>query len=255
MHHLSVKTLCIVLLSTLALSFSVLTQAKESGKTETAAEFVKRIQEEGQKLAEEIEAAFWVRSTYITKDTAILAAKAGERSLEFESKMVNQAKKFKGTKMDESTARAIELMLRGSSAPAPDDPEARAELAQILTDMQGQYGAGKYCDKDGENCRELQELEAVLADSRDYDELLDVWQGWRTVSPAYRKQYQRFVELANEGAKTFGYSNLGDLWKAGYDMETEAFTVEARRLWEQVKPFYEELHCHVRAKLSEQYGA
>ncbi len=231
--------------------------AGDAGHKESAKEFVERIQAEGRELAKEVEAAYWVRQNFITKDTAVLAAKAGERSLEFESKMVEQAKKHNGTEMDPVTARAIELMLRGSSAPAPDDPKKRAELAEILTDMEGQYGAGEYCTEiDGEEvCRQLQELEAVLASSRDYDELADVWQGWRTVSPAYRKQYQRFVELGNEGSKTFGFDNLGDLWKAGYDMETEAFTIEARRLWDQVKPFYEELHCHVRAKLSEEYGA
>ncbi|MEM7359789.1 MAG: M2 family metallopeptidase [Pseudomonadota bacterium] len=220
---------------------------------ETAKEFVERIQKESVELSKETGAAYWVRNTYITPDTAVLAAKAGERSLEFESRMVAQAKKYKGTDMDEDTARAIELILRGSAAPAPDDPEARAELSAILTDMEGQYGAGTYCNEAGE-CRQLQELEKVLAESRDYDELADVWQGWRTVSPPYRKQYQRFVELGNEGAKTFGFDNLGDLWKAGYDMETEAFTIEARRLWDQVKPFYEELHCHVRAKLADEYG-
>lgn len=223
---------------------------------ETAAEFVERIQKEGLEIGKEIEAAYWVRQNFITKDTAVLAAKAGERSLEFESRMVEQAKQYIDADMDPVTARAIELMLRGSSAPAPDDPEKRAELATILTDMEGQYGSGEYCTEvDGEEqCRQLQELEKVLAESRDYDELLDVWQGWRTVSPAYRPQYQRFVELGNEGAKTFGHDNLGELWKAGYDMETEAFTIEARRLWDQVKPFYEQLHCHVRAKLSEHYG-
>ncbi|MBT8115161.1 MAG: M2 family metallopeptidase, partial [Arenicella sp.] len=222
--------------------------------TETAKEFVERIQQEGLKLSKETSAAFWVRNTYITSDTAILASKAGERSLEFESGMVNQAKKYRDADMDADTARAIELILRGSAAPAPDDAALRAELAEILTDMEGQYGAGKYCDADG-NCRQLQELESVLAESRDYDELLDVWQGWRTVSPPYREHYQRFVELANQGAQDFGYDNLAELWKSGYDMDTQSFTEEARRLWDQVKPFYDELHCHVRATLSEKYGA
>lgn len=221
---------------------------------ETAKQFIARIQEEGLKLSKETDAAFWVRNTYITPDTAILAAKAGERVLAFESSIVNQAKKYKGTDMDSETARAIELILRGSAAPAPDDPELRTELAEILTDMEGQYGAGEYCDAAG-NCRQLQELERVLAESTDYDELLDVWQGWRTVSPAYRAQYQRFVEIANQGAKDFGFNDLAQLWKSGYDMEADAFTIEARRLWDQVKPFYEQLHCHVRAKLSQQYGA
>jgi len=205
-------------------------------------------------LNKELEAAFWVRSNFLTKDTAVLAAKAGERGLAFQASMVEQAKQYKDAKTDPATARTIELMLRGSAAPAPTDPKLQAELAQVLTDMEGQYGAGKYCNAAGE-CRELQELEKVLASSRNYDELLDVWQGWRTVSPAYRETYQRFVELGNQGAKDSGFTDLADAWKSNYDMSSAEFTDEASRLWNQVKPFYSELQCHVRAKLSEQYGA
>ena len=224
------------------------------GPVESAEEFVARIDKEGTELSKELNAAFWVRNTYITPDTAVLASKAGERGLEFESNMVKQATRYRGTEMDSVTARAIELILRGSSAPAPNDVAMRAELSQILTDMEGQYGAGKYCNSEGK-CRELQELEGILAESRDYDELLDVWQGWRQVSPPYRKKYQRFVEIANQGAQDFGYKNLAELWKGGYDMDSNTFTIEARSLWDQVKPFYDELHCHVRAKLSETYGS
>ena len=224
------------------------------GPVESAEEFVARIDKEGTELSKELNAAFWVRNTYITPDTAVLASKAGERGLEFESNMVKQATRYRGTEMDSVTARAIDLMLRGSSAPAPNDAAMRAELSQILTDMEGQYGAGKYCNSEGK-CRELQELEGILAESRDYDELLDVWQGWRQGSPPYRKKYQRFVEIANQGAQDFGYKNLAELWKGGYDMDSNTFTIEARSLWDQVKPFYDELHCHVRAKLSETYGS
>jgi peptidyl-dipeptidase A len=242
--------LCGALLSSpLAMAENGHTKAKK----ETAKEFVTRIEAEGMALSKEVSAAYWVRNTYITDDTAVLASKAGERSLAFSSSMVEQARKFKGTKMDPDTARAIELMLRGSSAPAPNDPKLQAELAAVLTEMEGKYGAGSYCNEQGE-CRELQELEAVLASSRDYDELLDVWKGWRTVSPAYRETYQRFVELGNQGAKDSGFEDLADAWKSNYDMSPAEFTIEARRLWDQVKPFYDELHCHVRAKLGEQYG-
>lgn len=224
-----------------------------SEQQETAKEFVDRIQKESIELSKEVGAAYWVRSTYINKDTAILATKAGEKSLAFEAAVVEQAKKYKDAKTDPITARAIELMLRGSAAPAPTDPKLQSELAQVLTDMEGQYGSGKYCNEAGE-CRELQELEAVLAKSRDYDELVDVWQGWRTVSPAYRDTYQRFVEIANQGAKDSGFEDLADAWKSNYDMSSEQFTDVASDLWQQVKPFYSELQCHVRAKLSEEYG-
>lgn len=37
-------------------------------------------------------------------------------------------------------------------------------------------------------------------------------------------------------------------------MEAEDFSAEADRLWSQVKPLYNQLHCYVRAELNEQYG-
>jgi len=227
--------------------------SNDNAANESAQDFIARVQEEGKALAEEVEAAYWVRQNFITSDTAVLAAKAGERSLAFESSVVEQARAYKGTDMDAETARAIELILRGSAAPAPNDPELQAELAQVLTDMEGQYGAGEYCNEAGE-CRQLQALEKVIAHSRDYDELLDVWQGWRTISPPFRATYQRFVELGNQGAQDIGFKNLAEAWQSNYDMSPAAFTTEARRLWDQVKPFYEQLHCHVREKLSQQYG-
>ena len=221
---------------------------------ESPAEFLQRIEQEMLELQKETGAAYWVRATHITPDTGVLAAKAGERQLAFLSKMVEQAKTYRDTPMDAETARGIELILRGSSMPAPDDEALRAELSQIATDLEGMYGAGKYCDTQGV-CKSLPELENVLAASRNYDEQLEAWLGWRTVSPPMRDKYQRFVELANAGAKEFGADNLGELWKGGYDMGVAEFEVEAERLWGQVEPLYEALHCHVRSTLSEVYGA
>jgi peptidyl-dipeptidase A len=37
-------------------------------------------------------------------------------------------------------------------------------------------------------------------------------------------------------------------------MSPEAFEKETQRLWEQVKPLYDDLHCYVRAKLQKTYG-
>jgi peptidyl-dipeptidase A len=221
---------------------------------ESAAEFLTRVEQEMLELDKETGAAYWVRATHITADTGLLAAKAGERQLAFLSKIVEQAKRYKDTSMDAQTARGIELILRGSAMPAPDDEDLRAELSQIATDLEGMYGAGKYCDVDGK-CSSLPELENVLSASRDYDEQLQAWLGWRTVSPPMRDKYQRFVELANAGAQEFGAANLGDMWKGGYDMDVAEFEAETERLWGQVEPLYEALHCHVRANLSDFYGA
>ena len=69
-----------------------------------------------------------------------------------------------------------------------------------------------------------------------------------------RPLYERFVELGNAGASELGFSDLGEQWRAGYDMEPDAVAAEIDRLWDQVRPLYEKLHCHVRARLAEYYG-
>jgi len=78
-------------------------------------------------LNKEVGLAFWLRATYITPDTGELAARASERSLAFDSALIAQAKALKGVPTDPESARAIELILRGSSMPAPNDPALRAE--------------------------------------------------------------------------------------------------------------------------------
>ena len=69
-----------------------------------------------------------------------------------------------------------------------------------------------------------------------------------------RDKYARFVELANEGAAELGYGNVGEMWRTNYDMTPAEFQADSAKLWEQVKPLYDALHCHVRAKLGEVYG-
>ena len=94
----------------------------------------------------------------------------------------------------------------------------------------------------------------ILAESRETDELLEAWSGWRSVSPALRDDYQRFVEIANAGAVELGFADMGEMWRSSYDMEPDEFRAELERLWEQVRPLYESLHCLVRAELGDAYG-
>lgn len=222
--------------------------------TETAEEFVARANAELAELRRETDAAEWVRATYITQDTAVIAAAASEKHAKWHGDMVQQALHYDGLDLAPETRRAIDLLKLGTSLPTPADAAKRKELTMIATELEGMYGAGQYC-RDGNDCKSLPELEDILANSRDYAALTDAWQGWRTISPPMRKKYQRYVELVNEGANELGYGNLGEMWRAGFDMSPTEFEQETGRLWEQVKPLYDELHCHVRARLGEAYGA
>src|SRR3546814_16937282 len=69
-----------------------------------------------------------------------------------------------------------------------------------------------------------------------------------------RKDYVRFVQLVNEGAKEMGFADAGEVWRAGYDMPPAQIAAETDRLWGQVKPLYEQLHCYTRTRLAATYG-
>src|SRR5262245_47810444 len=69
-----------------------------------------------------------------------------------------------------------------------------------------------------------------------------------------RPRYERFVALANQGARELGFADMGALWRSGYDMPPDAFAAEMQRLFAQVKPLYDSLHAYVRRRLAEKYG-
>ncbi len=221
--------------------------------TETAEEFVARVDEDFRGYWRELNAAGWLRATYINEDSAIVDALANERYAAWHAARVKEAMQYDGVEMSPETRRAIDKLKLGALVVAPDDPDKRKEQATILTELGGLYGAGKYCASD-DKCISGTELEGLMQTTRDYDELLEYWEGWREISVPMRDQYQRFTELANEGAQEFGYDDMGAMWRSMYDMDSQAFETETARLWEQVKPLYDELHCHVRATLGSVYG-
>jgi peptidyl-dipeptidase A len=222
---------------------------------DTADAFVERVNREMTALSHEVSTAGFTYATYINPDTEFLNAKANERYLAYFSKAVGDAAAYEKQQLSPSTARAIQLLKLGVSAPAPNDPVKRAELAATASKMEGMYGAAKYCPAGPDSCKDQTQLSHILAHSRNYDELTDAWTGWHSTARPLRKDYARFVELANEGAQEMGFVDLGAMWRSGYDMTPEEFTREAARLWEQVKPLYSQLHCYVRGSLQKTYGA
>jgi peptidyl-dipeptidase A len=228
--------------------------AAQSG--ETADQFVARVNAEVRKLSTELNSAQWLSATYINGDSELVAAKANERWLGQLNTWIEQSKRYDGQALKPETARALKLLRLWTSMPAPKDPQKLEELTQLATRMEGMYGAGSYCTGEGSarQCRDIGQLSDVLAKSRDYDAQLDAWQGWHTISIPMRKDYVRFAELVNEGAKELGFADAGELWRSGYDMTPAELASESDRLWGQVKPLYEQLRCYARGKLDAQYG-
>jgi len=241
-------SLCLVSL------LAVFDAAGATQSKETADEFAVRVNKELAESGEEFAQATWVQLTYITPDTEALAAKTYERFQATVARLIAESRAHGGEKMSPESARTLELLKLSLSAPAPDDPAKRAEVAELETRMTSMYGEGKWCPKGPDSCQNIDDISKTLATSRDYDVELEAWKGWHAIAPPMRKDYQRFVELANEGARGLGFKDLGELWRAGYDMTPAEFEKETDRLWAQVKPLYDGLHCYARGRLQEKYG-
>lgn len=232
------------------------TEAAVINTTPNKAQAIAFINDAEAKMAElsiESNRAEWIYSNFITDDTAALSAAVGEKVSAASVKFATEAAKYANVDLDPVNARKLNILRSALVLPAPLDPAKNAELAQISSELNGLYGKGKYCFADG-NCMTQPELSSLMAESRDPVALLEAWKGWREIAKPMRPLFEREVELANEGAKDLGYANLSELWRSQYDMKPDDFSQELDRLWGQVKPLYESLHCYVRGELNKEYG-
>lgn len=203
-----------------------------------------------------LQRANWVHETFITVDTEAIAAQADQNVKAATADLSAEARRFENLKLPEDVARKLYLLKHSVDIPAPRDPAEQRELSQIVASLNGDYGRGKWCaDGSQGTCFTLNDLENILATSRDPEELKRAWVGWHSIAPPMRERYARLVALTNKGARELGFADTGAMWRSGYDMPAEDFAKEMDRLWMQVRPLYMSLHAYVRAQLVKKYGS
>ncbi|OYX37001.1 MULTISPECIES: M2 family metallopeptidase [unclassified Sphingomonas] len=196
----------------------------------------------------------WINATYITDDTDALAAKSNAQGTELSVKLALEAAQFqKAAGLSPDTRRKLDLLRGGISLPAPTMPGAATELATIVTRMSSQYGKGKGT-LDGKPINGS-DIEAAMGTERDPAKLKEMWVSWHdNVGAQMHDDYARGVEIANKGAVELGYTDVGAMWRSGYDMSPEEFAALTEKLWREVEPLYRALHAYTRTKLNEKYG-
>src|SRR5579871_1544487 len=95
--------------------------------------------------------ADWIKSTYITGDTELLAAKMDERTIAATVDFAKKATRFDRLKLDDDAARKLKLLKVSLTLATPADPAQSEELTRIVASMEGTYGKGKWCPE-GKNC-------------------------------------------------------------------------------------------------------
>ena len=216
-------------------------------------EFLANVESENKKDGPVIYSASWISSNFITYDSQKVIADYGTKSTLKSLQRSREAASFDGLDTSKENQRMLNILKSSFVMPPPLDEELASELSEITTSLEAMYGSGEYCF-DGEECYDLEAFESIIDNSRDPKELLRAWEGWHEIGKPMKPMYMRMVDIGNQGSVDLGYEGLSDLWFSKYDMPAEDFLDDTDRVWSEVKPLYDALHCHVRAKLNEHYG-
>ena len=216
-------------------------------------EFLANVESENKKDGPVIYSASWISSNFITYDSQKIIADYGTKSTLKSLQRSREAASFDGLDTSKENQRMLNILKSSFVMPPPLDEELASELSEITTSLEAMYGSGEYCFDD-EECYDLEAFESIIDNSRDPKELLRAWEGWHEIGKPMKPMYMRMVDIGNQGSVDLGYEGLSDLWFSKYDMPAEDFLDDTDRVWSEVKPLYDALHCHVRAKLNEHYG-
>ena len=229
-------------------------EAEAAPTLEGARAFVARAEKELGEFAVLNSKAQWVNATYITDDTDALAAHFGTIGTEMSVRFANEAAKYSKVEgLDYDTKRKLDILRGALVLPAPTTAGAAAELNTIATRLSSTYGKGRGT-LDGK-VMTGNDLEEKMGTVRNPAQLKEMWTSWHSnVGRPMRPDYVRLTEIANQGAKELGYPDTGAMWRSRYDMSPEEFAAMTDRLWSEVKPLYDELHCYTRGKLNQKYG-
>ncbi|KAM6951413.1 angiotensin-converting enzyme isoform 2-T2 [Aplochiton taeniatus] len=164
-----------------------------------------------------------------------------------------KARQFDTTDFQDGSVKRIMKKLSDiERAGLPNDE--LIEYNNLLSTMETKYSVAEVCRSNG-TCHPLDpDLQAIMAESRDYDELLFAWKGWRDAAgKVLRQDYKRYVQLANKAAVLNGHSDNGAFWRSLY--ETPTFEADLESLWKELEPLYQNVHAYVRRALYKKYGA
>jgi peptidyl-dipeptidase A len=222
---------------------------------EDAERFVADAEHRLHAAAQRLTRAEWIATTYIIPDTVSLLQEERAHMSALSAELAREALHYREASLAAGydTQRKIELLLRTIGTPAPPDPKRNAAMQAASGRMETHFAQAKVRMPDGAQLN-LDEVSAALRTSRNPETLKCLWTGWYDAAPPSPSDYARYVELANEGARSLGFPDAGAESRAGRDMPPVAVVAEMERLWMQLEPFYAALHAYVRRRLVERYG-
>ncbi len=148
--------------------------------------------------------------------------------------------------LDYDTTRKLDILRGALVLPAPTTPGAAAELNTISTRLQSTYGKGRGTL----NGKPMtgNDLEEKMGTVRNPAELQEMWTSWheqcRPADAPRLRPPGRDRQPGRQGARLS--PTPARCGARSYDMPPDEFAAMTDRLWSEVKPLYDELHCYTR---------
>ena len=176
MHKLLLST---VLLSIVVISSCSSQQAPALNESDVET-FLERVELEDKTLGPVASSAYWLQANFITYDSQKVVADYGKRFQLLALERARQASTFDDVEVSKENRRKLNLIKNSFVMPSPLDDTLAGEIANIMAELDAMYGAGQHCFGEGD-CYDLEAFEGVIDNSRDPDELLKAWEGWRNI--------------------------------------------------------------------------
>jgi peptidyl-dipeptidase A len=237
--------------------------AKNSSQTmlEEAKEFIEAADIDIKKQTDTLNLSWYIKDRFMTLDTLNHWGNLREKAIATEKSNAYAAIQYKDLNLnDDLTRRLNNIILVASTYPShphPENEQKITKLKKLTDDLTKLSAANTACidqERGGETCLNAQQISEKMVNSTDESELKSLWKGWHNNLAPLKPIFEQQMQLNNEGAQRFGFSNRAEMQLSEFEMPVDDFIIELDQVWADIMPLYYSLMSHVRNKLIEKYG-
>lgn len=251
-----------LLVSSLAiLPYANAAKQTPSMKVEEAKTFIEAANIERKAQVETLRLAWYIKDRFTTLDTLNHWNNLIKQEKEIGLRLAYQASQYKGIHLNKELTRRLSKITTSifdyPSHPHPTDENKLGLLKKLTDDLTKKHAANTACidESSGDKtCFDAQETAKKMANSTSESELRSLWKNWHNKLTPLKPLYQQQVQLNNEGAQRFGFSNRAEMQLSQFEMPVNKLIDELEQVWVEIEPLYKSLLSHVRSKLIEKYG-
>ncbi len=247
-----------ILLSGCALALLWACETKKDDKQEADA-FLQAYSAEFQKLYTASSEAEWASNTKIVEgdsSNAVATRRANEAFAAFTGSKENIAQiQTLLEHQDQLTAVQVK-QLNAALRAAANNPQTVADVVKkrIKADTeQSEKLYGFDYKLDGKSVTTNQ-LDEILRTETDPAQRLQAWEASKEVGTVLKAGLVNLRQLRNETVQALGYDDYFTYQAADYGMKREDMMALMRKINQELKPLYRELHTYARYELAKKYG-